>query len=44
MNNFKEPKSIENFLNNIEKLYNKDDSFIDEQLKESILLYKELEK
>lgn len=30
MNNFKEPKSIENFLSNKEKLYNNDDSFIDD--------------
>ena len=36
MLNFKEPKSIEHFISNIEKLYNKNDEFIDKDLKEAI--------
>lgn len=36
MLNLKEPKSIEHFIANIENLYNKNDQFIDKELKEAI--------
>ena len=44
MYNFKEPKAIENFMHNIEQLFNTKDQFVNDHLKETVLLYRELEK